>query len=407
MNRKRGRNRTPAKRTKPTVVRTHLAVIAGIKSNAQGPDLRKEVELVKASLLYADTIDVLSIGGVAVRQMLEFSKQDPSVMWQLLASLDDSTLEHLGVPDVAQARAVLPLLGLLDPDGVRTLAEASPELAPLEQVAEELEQAQAGAGESLRQMRALFEHMSEASGVNELESVVDNKIVRFNERIVVSASKETLHTFLREFKRYLTDPNKFVLLDEEMASLARSMIREGMVQPPDRSMANAGEALLGTGLLARLPAFTSVPLAEVQDLRKDLDEPLSRYRRRVAQLRGQLRGTPFDKEVDAEVNAVWRHEVDPAIADIREAMAEHTLVREIVRSLRHNVGDVVKGWAPVGLGVGLATVGQVDAAVSAAIATAGMATQATVNALENRAEGLASVRAGDFYYLYEVDRRAS
>ena len=67
----------------------------------------------------------------------------------------------------------------------------------------------------------------------------------------------------------------------------------------------------------------------------------------------------------------------------------------------------MKGWAPVGLGVGLATVGQVDAAVSAAIATAGMATQATVNALENRAEGLASVRAGDFYYLYEVDRRAS
>lgn len=407
MNRKRGRNRTPAKRTKPTVVRTHLAVIAGIKSNAQGPDLRQEVELVKASLLYADTIEVLSIGGVAVRQMLEFSKQDPSAMWQLLASLDDSTLEHLGVPDAAQARAVLPLLGSLDPDGVRTLAEASPELAPLEQLAEGLEQAQAGAGGSMRQMRALVEQMSEASGVKELESVMDNKTVRFNERIFVGATKEMLDTFLREFKRYLTDPNKFVLLDEDMASLARSMIREGMVQPPDRSMANAGEAVLGTGLLARLPAFTSVPLAEVHDLRQDLDEPLSRYRRRVAQLRGELRGTPFDKEVDAEVNAVWRHEVDPAIADIREAMAEHALVREIVRSLRHNVGDVVKGWAPVGLGVGLATVGQVDAAVSAAIATAGMVTQATANALENRATGIASVRTGDFYYLYEVDRRAS
>lgn len=407
MDRKRKNRPTPRGQTKPTIVRTHLAVIAGIKRSPKGPDVRKEVELVKASLLYADTIEILSVGGIAVRQMVEFSKQSPSMLWHLLAGLDDSTLEHLGVSDVAKVRSLLPWVASIDPDQLRTLASSTSEMAPLGKLARLLEQGNATATESMAKMGVAFEDMRDSSGLKELESVLDNKIVRFNERVSIGAAQEMLDTFTVEFKRYLTDPNRFVLLDDEMASMARAMIREGVVRPPDRSFSNAGEAVLGAGLLARLPAFTSVPLVEVLELRRDLEEPLARYRRRVAQLRGEMRGTPFDQHVEAEVNAAWRTEVDPAIADIREAMADHSLVREIVRSFRRSAGDVLRGWAPVGLGVTVAKVADFDMAVTAAIATGAVATQAVVDALEGRSQGRQRIRAHDFYYLYEVDRRAT
>jgi hypothetical protein len=91
----------------------------------------------------------------------------------------------------------------------------------------------------------------------------------------------------------------------------------------------------------------AAPLDEVVDLRRDLDEPLDRYRHKVSHLRSELRTGPFDEHIEAELDAVWRAEVDPAIAEIRRAMADHGLIREILRSLGGNLSDFVKGgWLP-------------------------------------------------------------
>jgi hypothetical protein len=56
--------RRDRERTAETVVRTHLAVVAA-PVNGPGPTIsvQHEVELVKASLLYADSAEVLSLGG--------------------------------------------------------------------------------------------------------------------------------------------------------------------------------------------------------------------------------------------------------------------------------------------------------------------------------------------------------
>jgi hypothetical protein len=54
--------------------------------------------------------------------------------------------------------------------------------------------------------------------------------------------------------------------------------------------------------------------------------------------------------IEAEVGAVWRSEVGPAIVENREAMTNHGPVREILRSLRRNVSDFFKG---VGLPAGV------------------------------------------------------
>jgi hypothetical protein len=84
------RNGKPArrerKRTAQTVVSTHLAVITAPNNDGEKIDFRHEADLVKASVLYADDVEILSIGSQMVREMNEFAAGDSMNLWRLLAA---------------------------------------------------------------------------------------------------------------------------------------------------------------------------------------------------------------------------------------------------------------------------------------------------------------------------------
>lgn len=401
--------RPPRKTTAPTVVRTHLAVITSPENHGQTISIHHELEMVRAALLYADSIEVLSVGNQMVREFTQFAAGDVNNMWTLLAAFDDTALRQLGPNlDIDAFRQLLPTLTSADPDALRATARLDPTMAGLEQFADLLEQTRENGESSMGGLRQLTEQMRVDSGVAELESVLDQKLVRFNDRVTIGDDFDAVtRAFVDELKRYLQDPTKFVLLDEDIASLARSLIDEGHVRIPARSISNASEAALGTGILARLPAFPSAPLDEIVDLRRDLNEPLSRYRRMVSHLRGDLQTGPFDQDIEAEIDSVWRNEVDPAVIEIRQAMAEHGLVREIVRSMSGNLGDFVKGgWLPGGgMFVFSANVLDLNTALSTGLAGAAAVAPTVAKAASNRQTGRAAARVNDLYYLYEVNRK--
>ena len=265
------------------------------------------------------------------------------------------------------------------------------------------------ASSSMEDMREAFQQVKIDSGAEELESAVARKLVRINKNVDVGKDGDAvIEAFTAELKRYLLDPTKFVLLDATVSSLARAMIKEGHIQLPVRAASNSMEATLGTGILSRLPAFTAAPFDEVMDLRQDLEEPLGRYRRKVSHLRGDMQTEPFDQHIQAEVDAVWRNEVDPAIAEIRLAMADHSLVRELLKSAGANLSDFAKGVAmPAGLTVFSANMLDVGTAVATGLAGVAAVAPTVTGALLKRQEGRASARTHDLYYLYEVNRRLS
>lgn len=408
MSRRKRQPRPPRKQTATSVVRTHLAVVAGIANHGTDINVHHEAELVKASVLYADSIELLSLGNQMIRELGQFTNSDPSNIWTLLASLDDKTLRQMNPSlDPDKLRQGVALLNTLPPEALRTMAELDPQMAELSEFADVLDESHEHATSGMAELRAIADQMRAESGAAELELALDHKLVRFNENVMIGGDSDTVvRGFTDEIRRYLQDPTKFVLLDSTIADLVTSMIKEGLIRPPERSFSNASEAVLGTGFLARLPAFTDAPMDEVLDLRQDLDEPLGRYRRKVSQLRSELRTGPFDQHIQAEVDAVWRAEIAPAIGEVRQAMADHGLVRETVRALGANLSDFSIGtWLPAGLAILSANVFDLGAAVSTTL-TAGTALAPTVaKGLMNRSQGRAAARSHDLYYLYEVDRR--
>jgi hypothetical protein len=406
------RNKKPPRRerrrTAETVVRTHLAVITGVGNSTAGISVRREIELVKASLLYADTVEVLSIGSQMVRNLHRFAAGDTSNIWALMLSLDDATLRNLGFDgDPDDFRQAITFMATADPDGLRSASAADPSLREFTGFADLLEEGQTRATSAMAEMRQIYDKMRVDSGVAELEGVLDTKLVRFNEQVPIGEDLDAAPSaFVNQIKRYLRDPSSLVLLDGIAANMARHMIEEGVVQPPNRVISNAEEAVLGTGFLERhLPAFPGAPMDELLDLRRDLEEPLGRYRRKVSSLRSELQTGPFDENINAEIAAIWRLNVAPEIADIRKAMADHSLVREFIKAAGGDVTSLVKGTLGAGIGVITANTFDLGTTISAGITAGGAIGPPAVGALIARHERRSEALANDLYYLYEVDRR--
>src|SRR5215211_2316056 len=121
------RNRKPPrrdrKRTAQTVVGTRIAVVTAPANNGSTIGVQHEVELVKASLLYADSVEVLSLGGQMIREMNQFAAGDGMNLYSLLHSLDDETLHSMSPDlDLEQFRQFLPLLTSLNSEQIRAIA---------------------------------------------------------------------------------------------------------------------------------------------------------------------------------------------------------------------------------------------------------------------------------------------
>lgn len=404
------RPRPPRRRTKPDVIRTHLAIITSPSSGGGQVNLHGDVELAKAAALYADSIEILSLGQQAVQTIADFSVGPDSNLFALLNSLDDKTLRHLGGDaDPAQMRQAMNLLSGLDPDQIETVAKLSPQFGELAGFADVVRQGRDQVATSMQGFRDVAERMRLESGASELDVAFGSGLVRYNDRVPVSGdTKDILAAFQVEVKRYLEDPLKFVLLDRMTASLVRSMISEGLVDVPARSIANAGEALLGAGFLTKLPTLPQAEMAEVLQVRSELEAPLGRYRRKVADLRGHLLTGPFDEHADAEVHGIWRSEVDPAVTEIRQAMADHTLSKELLRQAGQDLAQFVGGtFMRGGLTVLAANTFDVNTAITAGLTVASASMPVAARALSSRKEGRAVAKANDLFYLYAVDQRLS
>jgi len=66
-----------------------------------------------------------------------------------------------------------------------------------------------------------------------------------------------------------------------VAGIARGLIDEGAVTPPDLTLARAARSQVGTGLVSHLPVFPHASVTSVLEARAELAMPLASYRRGV------------------------------------------------------------------------------------------------------------------------------
>jgi hypothetical protein len=387
-------------RTKPTVSEAvrplRVSIITSPKSQSSGPVLHRDVELVKAALLYADEVELVSPGAAMLGSVAALAEGGTAALIELFGSFDDDTLSYLnqGKPMPGSFREMLPLLPLLmDPD----VAKLTGIEDDVQGFSSQLEEAQA-------QLTEVAESLITGAGAEELIPALESGLLTFDTAGTEAATTDAMvQRFVGIIQQRLRDPRRKVLFDADTASLAQSLVEEaGGDHAP--GLRRAGQAAVGSGLISRLPAFPDAPMDELLDLRSDLSVALTRYRASTLDLSAGL-NPALGTELEAQVDDLWAAKVAPALLEIEETLADHSLVRELAKRATSDVKALLTGGAGVYMGV-TATASLPAAATILAGAALGTAPVVGQSAWAT-ADAHRTARRHDLFYLYETNRRLS
>lgn len=403
-NRPRGKDRQTA--SVGAGGRMKLAIVTYPVWDRGGPALAKDVELVRASILYADEVELVSLGAFMMASVVQFAAGDDADRLSLMSALDDDTVRALGgggLPD--NWREILPAalqVMRLDPEVLRGLPGGDQvDLAFFDQQREWRREME----EAVARFRETAENMLVQSGGHELIPAFDAGILKLSASGFTEDSDTdgAIDGWIGLLKGLLQDPSTRLLFDDGVGDLIRSLVDEGHVLPHGLTLKHAGEAAVGSGLVARLPTLPDSPVDEILDLRRDLAVPLTRYRAAVSRLADKLAFRAFDPESATEIDDLWTREVAPALVEIEEGFAEHGLVREVAKTIGADLKTMIREGAA--LYVGLGTLTSLNKWIASTAAVAGPVAEAAARAATASRTARRELRGRELYYLYEVNRR--
>ncbi|WP_090850525.1 hypothetical protein [Nocardioides lianchengensis] len=374
--------------------------------------LADDVELAKAAVLYADEVELI---GLTASMLRPFSELQGLSFLELMLDMDDDAFAY--IRDRSGSSAM--------PDGwrdqIQKFLSADPQkierYAPA--AASELRKIKAKFEEEAEGYRAQFDEVLGAAGFAELQPAINQGIVRLADLQTSPSSlfraredrrpetDQQVNAWLSLLRNRLDDPNVRLLFDQQSADLIQSMINEGHIEASANNLRLAASAALGTGFVARLPAFERAPMDELLDLRRDLRVPLQIYRGAMSRFSRDMPRV-IGRDLEFEVQHLWESEVNPAVIRLEEELAQHGLVRELFRSVRAaNIFDFAT-WT----GMTAATVGSTAdlGAVLTGVVAAGsggmrVGTDMLLDAARQRGDAERDATRSEFYFLYQANRR--
>lgn len=351
-----------------------------------GVSLQGDIDLVKVALLYADKVELISMSASMIGSVTAVADGGIDGLLALMASLDNGSIRHLaGGTDLPDGwRELLPVM-------VGLAGTPIGEEIGLPRFDEDLAGVQA-------QLSEVAEDLVEKSGASELIPCLEDGTLELSDAGLTESGDfdDVLPKWTALLGQRLRDPRTKLLFDAGAGDLVGAMLREGIIDSNDLGLRRAGQAAVGAGLVARLPAFPSAPMDELLDLRRDLDDPLRRYRAAVYRLARDVRTIGADAE--DRVQMIWEGEVAPTVTEIRDLMAQHGLVREIARAASQ---DVKTALTAAGVFVGFSGTDLQSGLVASTAAGA----QAAATGAFGAKDGRRQVQRQELFYLYEVDRR--
>lgn len=402
--RRPGRRNRPGRQkvaAHPSPTGLRLVVATSPESARDGEFLEHDLQLVRSALLYADTVELVSpvanmVGGVAALHV------GGSEAWiELFLSLDDDVLRHIGVDrEPAEFRDLLTryrnLSALPRAQRRSVLGKHSTIMRALQEDLRELLDGPEGPQETLRRML-------ERAGVPELEEALEAGALEVNWGAMgVGDPDGMIDQYADHLKKLLSSPDSHLLLDESIAGIARAMIAEGHVEPPELTLSRAARSQVGTGLVASLPTFPSATVSSVLEARDDLAGPLAAYRGGVRQVTEKVRSEPFDPSMKGEVEDLWRDVVRPAVDHLRADLSATRLAREAAVNVGMDVKTLVGGG---GIYFGVEAMTSINEFAAAGIAAAPVLGKAVASAIKESSDRREAARRHEFFYLVELDER--
>jgi hypothetical protein len=403
----RASRRQPDKRSKAAVRiepsgGLKIVIATGPQQGPAGFSVEEDVRLVRSALLYADQVELISPGALMIASLAAGAAQGPDFVFELMGTLDESTLRHLGFDgDIAQMRSTFATIKQLNdlPRAQRRKflgADGSRRVRGMvaEMVGKFLHGEQG--------FEAVTSILWEQAGAPDLAVAADAGLLTLSTDAFDFGAQTGLQMeqYVETLKRLLADPHSHLMFDEQIAGIVTAMLREEQAELHPLTAEHALRAATGTGLVERLPAFPEAPMDAILEARSELAEPLVRYRKGVIDLSVKLMSGPLEPALKAEVNDLWRDEVQPTLVSLRRDLSVTRLAKDAAFNLATDAKALVSGAAGVGVFFGVGSVADLAKWSTAAAATAGgFVIQSATQSVRAAAASREAARTHDLYYL--------
>jgi hypothetical protein len=383
--------------------RVHFTVgsLRFMRRGPGGVDFREEIGLLKAALLYADHVRLVSVGGSTVTSLDELSRMPPLPKLELIRKMlplmqPDASPEHL-----RETYRIIDSMSRSLERGGKGRGLSDDERLLLRRMDKDMwDPVRKLVVDALDEWGAVAFKVALRSGLVEVRPfavTTPEELLRMgldaDSRSTASYSDEAYEEYRRTILKAVGDDKTYPLFDDLTGGdIVARAVREGVIRPSSADKRRGKHGGLSGDLLRRLPMFEKATVSEVLEIRNELSAQLGAFRDAVATSAARIEAAPWAvNDFAAEAGLVFRENVAPAIERIEERVEEDRGLREL--SMRYGP-HLFSGAA--GMGVFLA--GQWALGSLAALA-AGLSTVAASRSQRNEVE------SQQLYFYYQAGKR--
>lgn len=285
-------------------------------------DLRNDVEMVKASVLYADHATLYSIASSALFAIVSVADLPDAERWQflermsLLRLFDDDTQRMMDVMSAAHAKARRTRYSRKGAENLRTLKKALGEgWTDMAELAGNMIASVGGDGIAQAVSSGLLE-------VHAFESVIERTVQE-------SKHREFVLEYLGEVSHAISNPHTYALFDEDTSEVISASIAAGIIPVTESGIARGKEVRLASDLFARLPLFPNATVKEIIAIRQELARPLTDFRAAMITFSDAIKHASWDEEFSSDVDQLFRRDVAPTILALEEEAKANTFLSNL------------------------------------------------------------------------------
>ena len=387
------------KEKKGVRLRFTVGSLRNTSRRAGGIDFRHELGLLKAALLYADEVELVSVAGSFMASM-EHLGQLPRIerlalMRHLMPIVDPEASEKELTKVyrlIDSATNKLEKNRRLAPDEIRILTYLKEKWPAIEKFVEE-----AFDEWGVEDFRTALR--SGLVGVRPFTQTTPEKILEMGRTTGRRATKpfadKSYDEYCRTVVEVVNEGNTYPLFDDLTGNIVGRAVRRRLVLPTPAAKRRSKHGGLSRDLLQRLPMFEKADISEVLNIREQLSETLGAFREAVADSASTIESASW--EVDRfteEAEIIFQEIVAPAVDRIQQQVEEDVYLKE----LTYRYGpSLLGGVASIGAFVGNASVLAELAALAAGL-SAGLGAVATAK------EQRKSFQGERLYFYYRAGK---
>lgn len=351
-------------------------------------NLEKELQLIKVGLIYADKVKLCSLTSSMLVSMLALTTLDERMKLEFL----ESTLDVIAKTPIEK-------------ENINYFIKYYTQLLKKKRLSrQELlikMQMKSRIGVLWKELTQVLEKTATESGLIELIPAIDSKKLEIE--IYGNENNYDMDLLIKQFLdsvgKDVINGDTYPLFDEGTGSLINAGIREGIINVNSTSSEKSRHMGFVSNIMQRLPCFEYATIAEILDIRKELNKPLIRFRASMIKYAEQIKHEPWDKDFAYDSDKLFNVEIEPVILDIEEAIGANKYLKHIVSRASKNP-LIVPSTSSLGLMVSsLGNFPNVSATALGAVAGGGVL---LYNALEDWKAKNKEIERNQLYFYYKA-----